>query len=414
MYLSGGPGGAGVSEMLAVMAELPELARRFTIVGFDQRGTGRSSVIRCPEMQRDGRRAIDVGSRRLRRAPRSTAVLLHDAGLRRGHGGDPHGPRVPRLTLFGISYGTQLAIAYARAHPDVVDRLILDSVVDADNTDPFGLAGFRAMPATLRALCPARCRGVSTDPAADLTKLTAALQAKPLRGRVFDAAGRGKTRTLEPVGIADLLYDADYAPWLRAGVPAGVQAALGGDPASLLRLEAIAAPLAAPEPVQSFSAGRYSTVCEETPLPWDPAASPTDRGAMAIAAAAALGPAAFAPFDAATAFADEIELCLKWPAPIRPRPAPPGPYPTVPTLIFQGGEDLRTPPSGSAAVASRIPGSQRVVVPGVGHAVLSADPTGCAHRRLLLFLRGQDVGGRCRAWRRASRPSSSRRCTSRP
>jgi hypothetical protein len=67
----------------------------------------------------------------------------------------------------------------------------------------------------------------------------------------------------------------------------------------------------------------------------------------------------------------------------------------VPTVIFQGGEDLRTPPSASAAVASRIPGAQRVVVPGVAHAVLSADLSGCGHRRLLLFLSGQDVAGRC-------------------
>jgi len=35
------------------------------------------------------------------------------------------------------------------------------------------------------------------------------------------------------------------------------------------------------------------------------------------------------------------------------------------------------------------------VVPGVGHAVLSADTSSCGHRRLLLFLRGQDVAGRC-------------------
>ena len=44
---------------------------------------------------------------------------------------------VDKLTLFGISYGTELAIAYARAHPQHVERLILDSVVDADDRDPF-------------------------------------------------------------------------------------------------------------------------------------------------------------------------------------------------------------------------------------------------------------------------------------
>ena len=61
---------------------------------------------------------------------------------------------VRKLTLFGISYGTELALAYARAHPDRVDRLILDSAVDPDESDPFGLAGFRAMGPTLASLCP--------------------------------------------------------------------------------------------------------------------------------------------------------------------------------------------------------------------------------------------------------------------
>ena len=44
---------------------------------------------------------------------------------------------VDKLTLFGISYGTELAIQYARTYPQHVERLILDSVVDPDDTDPY-------------------------------------------------------------------------------------------------------------------------------------------------------------------------------------------------------------------------------------------------------------------------------------
>src|SRR5918999_4604868 len=35
VYLSGGPGGAGVEEMLSVMPLAPELTRRYRVVGFD-------------------------------------------------------------------------------------------------------------------------------------------------------------------------------------------------------------------------------------------------------------------------------------------------------------------------------------------------------------------------------------------
>jgi hypothetical protein len=67
----------------------------------------------------------------------------------------------------------------------------------------------------------------------------------------------------------------------------------------------------------------------------------------------------------------------------------------VPTLILQGGEDLRTPPEGSARVAAAIPGSERVVVPGVGHGVVGGDPSNCGLRALRRFIAGAAAGGDC-------------------
>src|SRR5215218_385569 len=195
MYLSGGPGGAGVVEMVDVMFELPELAQRYSVIGFDQRGTGRSGLLRCRELERDGRlrssSAAEECARRLgpRRAFYTTPDTVADMeAIRRAVG-------ARSLTLFGISYGTELALAYARAYPGRVDRLILDSVVDPDEGDPFGLAGFRAMGPSLASLCPDRCRGVSADPGADLTALTARLRAAPLRGSWFDRRWAGTRRS---------------------------------------------------------------------------------------------------------------------------------------------------------------------------------------------------------------------------
>src|SRR3954465_4548971 len=141
--------------------------------------------------------------------------------------------RVAKLTLFGISYGTELAIAYARAHPDHVQRLILDSTVDADDNDPFATVNFRAMAPTLRALCPARCKDISADPAADLAKLVAQLRAKPMQAFAYDSLGRSHRVTITPVALYDLMLDADYDPPIRAAVPIGVKAALAGDGALL-------------------------------------------------------------------------------------------------------------------------------------------------------------------------------------
>ena len=61
-----------------------------------------------------------------------------------------------KLTLFGISYGTKLALAYARAHPDHVERLALDSVLEPDDADVFGREPYRAMAADAGGAVPRR------------------------------------------------------------------------------------------------------------------------------------------------------------------------------------------------------------------------------------------------------------------
>ncbi|HEY7074500.1 MAG TPA: alpha/beta fold hydrolase [Solirubrobacteraceae bacterium] len=397
MYLSGGPGGAGVSEMLDVAAGLPELMQRFRVIGFDQRGTGRSGLLRCPEIERDVRlasaSAAAACARRLGPARRhyTTPDSVADMeSIRRALG-------IDKLTLFGISYGTELALEYARAHPDHVARMVLDSTLDPDADDPFETASFRAMAPSLRALCPAACAGISADPAGDLATLVRRLLARPATGTAYDGRGRPHRRRIRWTALLDYMFNADYDPALRAALPAAVRAALARDTAPLARLLRDAAPLSSLGPPEEFSSARFATICEETPLPWAPGTPLDQRAARSAAAAAALGPAAFSPFQTASAAADEVSLCLRWPDVPRPvRPVVPGPDPAVPTLILQGGEDLRTPPEESARVAARLPGAIRVVVPGVGHGVSAADPSGCGERAVVRFLAGRTVARTCR------------------
>ena len=119
MYLSGGPGGAGVVEMIDVLLELPRLTRDFTVLGFDQRGTGAQRAAALPGAR--ARRAACAprgAGERVRAAARpasgrSTRRPTPSRTWRRSG----RRPARPKLTLFGISYGTELALAYARALP---------------------------------------------------------------------------------------------------------------------------------------------------------------------------------------------------------------------------------------------------------------------------------------------------------
>jgi hypothetical protein len=85
--------------------------------------------------------------------------------------------------------------------------------------------------------------------------------------------------------------------------------------------------------------------------------------------------------------------CAFWPY-TTPAPAPDlAPFPAVPTLILSGADDLRTPTVDARQLAAAIPGSHLLLVPGVGHSVLSADQTGCAARALQALFAGKPIAG---------------------
>src|SRR3954452_11528085 len=391
MYLSGGPGGAGLSEMLSVVSTLPELEHRFQLIGYDQRGTGRSGLLRCPELEKDPHlRSTSAGEKcadrlGVARKHYTTADSVEDMEAIRAQLG------VEKVTLFGISYGTELAIQYARAYPQHVERLILDSVVDPDDADPYFTSTFRAMAPSLQSLCPGHCRGISDNPGDDLGKLAAQLRTKPMSALAYDDHGGAHEVQITPLALLDLMLVTDYIPPLRAIMPIATRSALKGDGALLARMIRDSRVLDMLGSPRDFSTGRYATVCESDPLPWNPGTPIDQRPAVVQQRIGALPANTFAPFEPPVVVGDEIDLCLRWPDVPRPAStAAPLPYPTVPTLILQGGEDLRTPPEVSARVAARIPGSVRLVVPGTGHSTVS-DPRACSSDAIVRFINGKSL-----------------------
>jgi pimeloyl-ACP methyl ester carboxylesterase len=150
----GGPGGSGIETAVYLsfgqaLGGLPtEVTDRFDIVGFDPRGVGRSSPVKCisdkdqdatfaavPDPKTDAefqevvalnkRVAEGCGQKYGDQLPLfSTEQAAHDMDAIRTAVGDP------KMTYLGFSYGTLLGATYAQLFPDKVRALVLDGAIN--------------------------------------------------------------------------------------------------------------------------------------------------------------------------------------------------------------------------------------------------------------------------------------------
>ncbi len=180
------------------------------------------------------------------------------------------------------------------------------------------------------------------------------------------------------VDLLSVVVDSDLNPGLAAELPAVMHAARLGNVGPLLRLhvlDTVGSALAAPD----LSFGLYAaTDCRDGPFPWPANSDPATRPALLRSAIAALPPGTFGPFGNWASDLGNAVLCDTWPAPAGGVNLASGPLPNVPVLALSGGFDMRTPTAGAQSVIAQFPQGKLLVVPGIGHSVTSADPSGCA------------------------------------
>ena len=391
---AGGPGQGATPFADSFSAQLERTNRTHDVIVFDQRGTGESSPIDCTDVDRvrDVREADPqvracaekLGAAATMYTTQDTVADIESIRAELGY---------EQIGLFGVSYGTKVEMAYATAFPQRVSRMVLDSVVQLEGPDPLLRDSFRAVPRVLRELCrSAFCRGITSDPTADLANVVAQMANGPLKGSVYTLSGKRETATIDSSLLFTLLLIGDFEPGLRTVMPSAIRSAALGDPAPLLRVAKLIEPPPNPQAPEltEFSTGLWlATVCSELPFPWDPDAPQSERRSQAIARAAGANPADFAPFSTATPLGwDMIELCEAWPASKRP-PAGDLTKVTAPTLLVNGRTDLRTPLENAERMAAQIPTSTVLPIKDVGHSVASSDVSGCAQAATDDFLAGR-------------------------
>ena len=369
----------------------------YTLVAVDNRGTGESGLIDCPTLQSSylieeeaGRVkacADKIGPNRVFYSTSDHAEDLESVRVALG---------VPKIALWGTSYGTKLAIAYALAHPGNVDRLLLDSVVPTEDVDPYSGVTLRELPKSQNEFCAnGRCRAATPDFAGELTAEANALAASPAFVPIVLPDGTPKTVRVTGLDLLSIAVEGDLNPGIEAELPAAVHAARLGDLKPLGRLNALFSTGLAGDAIELSTGLFAATVCSDGPLPWTADAPIDGRAATYATGAAALPPGSFGAYGTWSADFSNAHFCIGWPAPSGDAKLAAGPLPDVPMLAVTGSLDMRTPAVGAIAVAAKFPQGHVIVVPAVGHSILSADPSFCAALSVRPWMLGKPFPTTC-------------------
>jgi pimeloyl-ACP methyl ester carboxylesterase len=366
LFLTGGPGQPGVPFAQRLTTRLGPIGTAYRVVLYDQRGTG-AGALQCPALQ------AAMGSSDLTPPPAAAVrTCAKSLGAKRAYFGtddvvgDMEALRqalgADTWSLDGVSYGTFVAERYAIAHPNRVDRLVLDSVVPHN-------AGFELAPIELRAA--GRVLGAVCGRCAD--DLAAVVGKRHDGPQILDAITLMSVvdpTFTQPGGLARALREA------RSG--------------NLVRLNALLSTAKQWDaaPADALSQGLHaSALCADLRFPWGDSASPlATRAAKLAAAVARLKPKDLWPFDRATASGNGIEQqCLPWaPTPATPQAA--RRLPKVPTLLVNGDRDLSTPLEWARRELAVAPAGRLVVVHGAGHSVQSRAASDVGRNAVAEFL----------------------------
>jgi pimeloyl-ACP methyl ester carboxylesterase len=378
IIMQGGPGGSTLADF-SVFAEfrefIPFMAEREMIL-FDQRGTLYSEpFLSCTEEDEFLRSAAQTGISTedynaqypgilaACRARLSAEGVNTNAFDSVANAADVESLRVAlgyeQVNLYGVSYGTLLALHVMRDHPQGIRSVILDAVVPTQ-TNFFIEAGQSAQRAfdTLFAACAAdaACNEAYPTLEADFYGLYESLEAAPATVDYNDPeTGESYAVVVDGerfLGLNFLLmYNTPYIPLLPLNI---TLAAETGDFSYLLDAIAFAY-------FDSMSSdGMYwSVVCaEEGDFTLEEVTASTEG----------LRPEVARVFDPSYG----LDVCAAWAVEVLPALVDEPVVSDIPTLLMSGQFDPITPPAYAEIAASTLSQSYNLVFPGVGHGAIGA------------------------------------------
>ncbi len=383
-FITGGPGGAATVDYLQMSAAFSRINEKRDIVLVDQRGTGQSHPLECAgldeEPEADDEQALQAWLEaclgQLDADPRfyTTQAAVDDLEQVRqalGYG---------QINLYGISYGTRVALTYMRSYPHNVRAAILDGVVPQDEALGTSIASDaqKALDAILaRCVADADCNQAFPDLSAALEALLQRVEKEPITLTIEHPATGQPTElkfTRDSLGVVIRLFS--YNPETVALLPLLIYDAQTTGDFSRIAAQSL---LVSQQLEGNLVIGmHHSVVCAED-VPFY-----VQQGSF-VGDVEAEKRAYLGEF-----YRDLEKICAYWPAgQVQPEFKEPVRSDT-PVLLLSGEIDPVTPPANAEQAAKTLTHSLHVVAPGQGHGVILR---GCVHRVAASFIEQGTVDG---------------------
>ena len=380
-FIAGGPGQASTEAFLEEGVAFERIRGERDIVLVDQRGTGESNRLDCPALSQGAQpsdaeiaAAAQACLKRLPGDPRfyTTSVAVQDLeDVRKTLG-------YRQVDLYGISYGTRVALQYLRTYPDSVRTVILDGVVPADRTlgPDVSLDAQRAL-----GLIFARCGEDTACHKAfpDLTDSFSALQ-KDLGSRAVSVTlrdpltGAPRTDELNWDRVASTVRLMSYQSETASLLPLLIhQAAVQHDYLPLMST----ALLYKDQLGESFATGMGAAVLCTEDAPFI-SADPQQEQRLHDT------------YLGASTMDVLVKSCKAWPHGVMGPDFKQAVVSAKPVLLLSGEDDPITPPADAEHAAKTLSASLSLVAPGQGHGNVFR---GCIPRIATAFVNAGTVKG---------------------
>lgn len=376
VYLEGGPGASPLRSYPAQFdAVFGPLNAKRDVILFDQRGTGYSQpALDCPELKQEALDTLDQNLNADQSADLSAkaAAQCHDRLAQAGanfalydsaqNAADVEALRqalgYDKINLYGISYGTRLALTTLRDYPQGIRSVVIDGVMppQADLYAQTPANGEQAIDALFKT-CAAdsTCNQNYPDLPHVLSDLKTKFDKDPIKFEVNLHSGEKKEALLNGDGLINTLFQGLYITSLIPAFPRMIYDARDGNYDTLAGLTALTL-----AQLDDISYGMYFSVQCQEEIPF--------LNAAELEAFLKQNPE-FAALDDKSS----QQVCKLWNVPAAPALENQAVTSDVPTLVLSGEFDPITPPAYGKAAAQTLSKSFFFQLPKAGHGASASE-----------------------------------------